>query len=64
MRRREVAVARIAARADAFTCEIECAVDRRKALRLELDLDTAALGDLVGVTEETEPGHVRDGVRF
>ena len=58
----EVAVPRVTARANPLPREIERPVDRREALGLEQDLDTAPLGHLVNMTEEPEPRNVRDGV--
>ena len=64
MPRDELAVARVAARADALAREVERAVDRREALGLEHDPHAAAVGHLVGVAEEAEAGDVGDGVRL
>src|SRR5215218_8613854 len=58
----EVAVAGVAAGADAGTGGVERAVDRREAFRLEDDPDAAALGHLVRVTKEPEARDKRDGV--
>src|SRR3989440_12965908 len=60
----EVAVARVAARANALACKVERSVDRRETRRLEPDPDAAPLGDLVRVPEEPEARHVRDCVRL
>src|SRR5687767_8507067 len=48
----EVAVPRIAARANSLAREVESAVDGREPFGLEPDLDTASLGHLMHVTEE------------
>ena len=64
MRRGEVAVARVAARAHALAREVERAVDRRQPLRLEHDPHAAAIRDLVRVPEQPEAGDVGDSVRL
>src|SRR5204862_139009 len=60
----EVAVARIAARANAVAGAIEGAVDRRQARGLEVHAHSASLGDLVRVADRPEARHVRDRVRL
>src|ERR687888_1772976 len=64
VRRREVAVPRIAARADALARHVERAVDRREALRLEPQPNAAPLRHLARVPEEAEAGHVGHRVRL
>ena len=64
MRRREVAVARVAARPHALACKVERTVDRRKAVRLENDTDAAAVRNFVRVPEEAKPSDVGDCVRL
>src|SRR5438105_6542925 len=64
VRRREVAVPRVAARADALARHVERAVDRREALRLEPKTHAAPLRDLPRVPEEPEAGHVGHRVRL
>src|SRR5439155_20573281 len=55
---REIAVARIAARPDAFPGEVERAVDRREAFRLEPHTHATSLRHLAHVPEEAEAGDV------
>src|ERR687887_1423689 len=64
VRRREVAVPRIAARADALARHVERAVDRREALRLEPQPNAAPLRHLARVPEEAEARHVGHRVRL
>src|SRR5205085_10422089 len=52
VRGREVAVPRVAARADALARHVERTVDRREPLRLEPQPDAAPLGHLARVPEE------------
>src|SRR5919198_1253548 len=64
VRRREVPVPRVAARADALARHVERAVDRREALRLEPQAHAASLRHLARVPEEAEAGHVGHRVRL
>ena len=59
----EVAVARIAAGADAVARRLERAVERGQRGGLEPDPDAASLGRLVRVAEQAEAGDVGDRVR-
>ena len=59
----EVAVARVAAGADAGPRGFERALERRQRGGAEPDPDAAPFGRLVGVAEQTEARHVGDRVR-
>ena len=59
----EVAVAAVAAGADARGGELERARERGQRGGVELDRDAAPLGELVGVTEKAEARDVGDRVR-
>src|SRR5205807_3423381 len=59
----ELAVARIAARADACARRLERSVERRERGGAETDPDAAPVRRLVRVTEQAEAGDIGDRVR-
>ena len=63
MRAGEITVAAVAARADPGARDLERTGEGRQRVGVELDPDTAPLGELVGVAEQPEPGDVGDRAR-